>query len=100
MRTLTLSLAKEESEHGIELATLNPGLTLTGLTATPLVLAGKEQAQLKGLRTVMPLLGDPASKPAASLVKVRTARRSPETGVLSSAPATPCSKAPADRPAC
>ncbi|WP_170287243.1 SDR family NAD(P)-dependent oxidoreductase [Halioglobus maricola] len=67
LRNFTLALAMEEREHGIEIGTFNPGLTLTGITARPMILAGNEAQQMKGLRTILPLIGDPASEPARSL---------------------------------
>lgn len=70
LRNFTRTLAKEEKGSEIEVGTFNPGLTLTALTAAPQILCGNEEAQLKGLRMIMPLIGDPASEPGRTLARI------------------------------
>ena len=67
LRTFTLSLAEDEESADISVHTFNPGMMYTELTARPRVLRGNEDAQLKGLKMVMPLIGDPPEKAGESL---------------------------------
>ncbi|GLP94714.1 SDR family NAD(P)-dependent oxidoreductase [Paraferrimonas sedimenticola] len=60
-RNFTLALRKEEAGNGIEVGTFNPGLILTALTQHPRVLKGKHEKFIKGLKTVLPIIGNPAS---------------------------------------
>ncbi len=65
MRQFSLALAKEEPQLGI--GTFNPGLIYTSLTARPKVLEGQQHAMLKGLRFIMPLIGDTPERAARRL---------------------------------
>lgn len=73
VRQFTLALAKDEP--GLEIGTFNPGLLYTALTAQPRVLADSEDNLLKGLKFIMPLIGDtpePAAQRLAQLVLGKT----------------------------
>ena len=69
VRYFSLAMRKEEKKHSIEVGTFNPGLTLTELTRHPRILRGYEEKMVKGLRAVLPLMGDRPDKPGAALAR-------------------------------
>lgn len=72
VRQFTLALAKEEPRFDI--GTFNPGLLYTDLTVNPRVLAGQEECMLKGLKFIMPLIGDLPDRAAQRLSSIALAQ--------------------------
>lgn len=70
VRNFTLALAKEHQKSKLEIATFNPGLILTNLTSRPRVIKGKEAYFVKGLKTVMPIIGNSADKAGTRLAEI------------------------------
>ena len=70
IRNFTLAIAAEHKEDAIEAVTFNPGLLLTKLTQQPLMLKGNEDKLLKGLKMVMPIIGDTPQNAGAALAKI------------------------------
>lgn len=70
IRNFTLTLAREQRDSKVQVGTFNPGLTFTDLTLRPQVLRGFEESQLKGLKMVLPLFGDPACDPAGTMAAI------------------------------
>lgn len=82
IRNFTLALAKENvqqqslaPERNIQIGTFNPGLLYTHLTQQPLVLQNHEEKTLKGLRTVMSLIGDSPERAAKALAELMLGER-------------------------
>lgn len=68
VRQFTLALAKDEPD--LQIGTFNPGMLYTALTARPKVLASQEEKMLKGLRFIMPLIGDTPERAGKRLAEL------------------------------
>jgi NAD(P)-dependent dehydrogenase (short-subunit alcohol dehydrogenase family) len=87
--SFTRSLAKEMAGSGVQLVGFSPGMLMTDMLKTPIVIGERGRAMMKNYAFVLRLLAGPPEKAAEKLVSLLQANRKPFTEVRLFKPWTP-----------